>query len=108
MLRRHFLGGHLGVDLQGRGDVGEVAGFLTVTLCYPLSTADCSTHLQSWESTILSPSLEGDCVWPDIRYRCSEDDVTFGHVCRTCRGLVIGDPCQPQGKDISFSYFAVN
>lgn len=30
------------------------------------------------------------------------------HVCRSCRGLVIRDPCQPQGKDISFSYFAVN
>lgn len=80
----------------------EVMGLVTVALRCPLSTAYCSTHLMSWERTTLSPSLEGGCIWPDVCYRCSEG-ILFQP-----RGLVIPGPCQPQGKDLSLSYFAIN
>lgn len=43
----------------------------------PLSAAYCSTHVQSLESSVLSPFLKGGCAWPEVCYRCLEEDVIF-------------------------------
>lgn len=100
VLRRSFFGGRLGVGLQGRGDVDEVVGCGGSVLSPQLLQ---HTHA-AMESSVLSPSLEDGltCITDTQRVMLSSS-----HVCRSCRGWVICDPCQPQEKDISFSYSAV-
>lgn len=90
------------MGVQGRGDVDEVMARDGGSVLSPeLLQHTCAAV----ERTVLSSSLEDGltCITDIQRVMLSSS-----HVCRSCRGWVICDPCQPQEKNISFFYSAVN
>lgn len=82
----------------GRGDVNEVP------VLSP-RTAHCGTRWQSWKAQYCLPFSKVMASGP-VYIISVQRMIRSGHVCWSCRRLVVHDPCQPKGKGIS-SYFAV-
>lgn len=76
------------------------------SLCCPPGTAHCGTRWQSWKAQYCLPFSKVTASGP--MYVISvQRMIRSGHVCWSCRRLVVHDPCQLQGEGVS-SYFAVN